>query len=140
MAVPNTNDRTTQSRLARLMSLTTSSNDGEALNAVRAANALLLKVGATWADVLVVVDGTPTNQTIFFRGAFLEPPVGGSWSATALFLLRSKQKLPIGAQDRLTRLARRLHSGTQHTGPFTPFHAKQMLEIYEKLAAPDGPA
>ena len=138
--MPNTNDRLAQSRLARLMALTTSSNDGEALNAMRAANALLLKVGATWADVIVVIDGTTPNQMMTYRGVSLEPPVGGSWSATALFLLRSKQKLPIGAQDRLTRLARRLHSGTQHTGPFTPFHAKQMLEIYEKLAAPDDPA
>jgi hypothetical protein len=39
-------------RLSRLLAMTTSSHDGEALNAIRMANALLKRQGMTWGEVL----------------------------------------------------------------------------------------
>jgi len=39
-------------RLAKLLGMTTSEHDGEALNAMRMANDLIKAAGKTWADVL----------------------------------------------------------------------------------------
>lgn len=45
-------------RLVKLLNLTTSENDGEALNAIRAANNLIRKNGLRW-DVLLLQDTPP---------------------------------------------------------------------------------
>ena len=44
-------------KLIKILNLTKSDSDGEVLNAVRAANAILAKTGLTWGDVLGVGDG-----------------------------------------------------------------------------------
>ena len=40
-------------KLQKLMAMTTSDNDGEALNAIRRANDLLAKNGKSWSDFIV---------------------------------------------------------------------------------------
>ncbi len=50
-------DSKTIDRLLKLLALTTSEADGEALNAIRMANALLKKNNLQWADILAVKGG-----------------------------------------------------------------------------------
>jgi hypothetical protein len=42
-----------KARLIKLLAMTTSTNDGEALNAMRMANAMIKAANKTWAEVLV---------------------------------------------------------------------------------------
>jgi len=44
-------------KLIKILNLTQSDSDGEVLNAVRAANAILAKTGLSWSDVLWVESG-----------------------------------------------------------------------------------
>lgn len=51
----------------KILNLTTSDNDGECLNAIKAANALLKKSGITWFDVIgrgVVSEKPPTEEPL----------------------------------------------------------------------------
>lgn len=51
-------------RLSRLLAMTTSNHDGEALNAIRMANALLKKQGRTWDEIFVTplpADSSPAQ-------------------------------------------------------------------------------
>jgi hypothetical protein len=41
-----------KTKLAKLLAMTTSTHDGEALNAIRMANSMLVVAGLTWTDVL----------------------------------------------------------------------------------------
>lgn len=50
-------------RLTKLLNLSASDNDGEALNAIRAANALIRKNGLTWA-ILLLQDSPPPPRPI----------------------------------------------------------------------------
>lgn len=45
-------------RLVKLLNLTSSTNDGEALNAIRAANNLIVKNGLRW-EILLLQDSPP---------------------------------------------------------------------------------
>ena len=54
-------------RLIKLLGMTGSDYDGEAVAAVRKANALLQAQGLTWSDVIAVVESAPK------KGAWREP-------------------------------------------------------------------
>lgn len=64
-------------KLAKLLAMTTSDNDGEALNAVRAANRIVKESGMSWQDVLRQAVVHETNITLH-RGA---PPPGAYQAA-----------------------------------------------------------
>lgn len=55
-------DSAASDRLRKLMGMTTSEHDGEALNALRMANAILAKAKLTWADMLGTV---PRGRDVF---------------------------------------------------------------------------
>lgn len=48
-------------RLAKILAMTTSTHDGEALNAIRKANEMIKGEKLTWDEVLVQVTGTVIN-------------------------------------------------------------------------------
>jgi hypothetical protein len=50
-------------RLARLLGMTGSAHDGEALNAARLADRLVKDRGATWPDVLIPLQREPLHST-----------------------------------------------------------------------------
>jgi len=60
-------DPTAANRLIKLLGMTGSMFDGEAVAAIRKANALLKDAGLTWSDVIAVVEAAPT------RGIWREP-------------------------------------------------------------------
>jgi hypothetical protein len=51
-----------RSQLVKLLNLTSSKYDAEALNAIRHADALLSKHGTTWADLLALPESAKTPQ------------------------------------------------------------------------------
>ena len=56
-------------KFIKLMKMTTSSSEGEALNAIRMANALLLEANLDWADFLrgkaKIIEGSASAQTTY---------------------------------------------------------------------------
>lgn len=65
----------TRTRLAKLLGMTQSSHDGEALNAIRLANRVLAESKITWTDALAVNRRSPPPPP--------EPPE--DWRSAALF-------------------------------------------------------
>lgn len=57
-----------RNRLIKVLALTTSSNDGEALNAIRKANEIIKGEGLTWEQVLQQVTVRETNITVHRHG------------------------------------------------------------------------
>lgn len=49
-------------RLIKILSITTSTHDGEALNAIRMANAMLKEHGKRWEEVIVIRAQLPTRS------------------------------------------------------------------------------
>ena len=58
-----------RSKLKKLMALTTSENDGEALNALRAANRILARNDLSWEDLLI----SPPTSTYFSERSETRP-------------------------------------------------------------------
>lgn len=78
------------SRLVKLLRLSSSDQDGEALSAIRKANALLRTAGIDWADILVT-SSAPGNVSLSLTAVVIDghqhrPPLG-TWSETADFLV-----------------------------------------------------
>lgn len=70
-----------KARLTKLLAMTTSDNDGEALNAMRMANALIKAADKTWADVLSN-GGTTINIAVQRAQPAAQPYAGedADWS------------------------------------------------------------
>jgi hypothetical protein len=60
-------------RLAKVLQLTTSTNDSEALAAIRKANDIVKGEGLTWDEVLVQVEAGPVLNVHVHRNQFVAP-------------------------------------------------------------------
>ncbi len=67
-------------RLTKLLMMTTSPNDGEALNAIRMANEILVTAKVTWAELLA----PPRTIRVGGFAMTLEPDDGKDWNDTPL--------------------------------------------------------
>lgn len=61
-------DNQAREKLAKLLMLTRSDSEGEALNAIRIANTFIDKHNMTWQQVLATSKKSPTNLDDVFRG------------------------------------------------------------------------
>ncbi len=66
-------------RLAKLMELTTSDNDNEALSALRHANALRKTLGKTWAELLEPPIFPRVTVTVFKQEPSAPNAMAGDW-------------------------------------------------------------
>lgn len=66
-------ERFNRERLVKLMNLTTSDNDNEALNAVRTANGMIKKAGLAWDIVIEGGDPSPKSPHVRYSSRSKEP-------------------------------------------------------------------
>jgi hypothetical protein len=113
----------------KLLRLTASSHDGEALNAIRKANQFLAGRSLTWDNVVSVPSGEtapPSRCPVSVRGKLLTPPVI-TWAETALFLVRTR---PANSDDATLReliaICQRLQGGVTPDAE----DAEQLVALY----------
>lgn len=72
----------------KLLALTASSIDAEALAALRKAHQTLSRAGLSWPDVVAIPAQytAPPRQQFMWAGETLAPPIGETWRATIVFL------------------------------------------------------
>jgi hypothetical protein len=119
-------------RLAKLMEVTTSGHDGEALNALRAANRLLSQAGETWSGVL---GSAPAPAGAIIADQCIEgmlPPYGRTWRETVRYLMEvNAAKLNLLEAQLLDDAAVYL-AGQDHKPPLlTVRSAARFTRLYE---------
>lgn len=130
------------SRLTKLLRLTESPVEGEALSAIRRANELLKANGLTWDDVVsgrLGEDHHPAldHRPILFRGVTLLPPIR-TWSETAAFLLTQTLRIDQYELRNLERLAARLRQGERPKPIEASFLVCRYLEVAGHPAGAGG--
>ncbi|CAB4144620.1 hypothetical protein UFOVP469_40 [uncultured Caudovirales phage] len=128
-------------KLAKVLALMSSPQDGEALAAARLAHTLVQKSGLSWEQLLTVPDGmVGPLQTIYGRdGVPLIPPIGSTWRQSIDWLCarRAGRSLPEEHMlDRLSAEARR----QPDVIPVSARQARIILDIYRTLSNQGGAA
>lgn len=99
-------------KVVKLLNLTTSDSDGEALNAIRAANAFLAKTRVTWNDV---IESKRARRT--------ESSVGEMLSRLRACKLRNRKRAFLSSLEKCYRTK----------GMLTERHERLLREIYKQF-------
>ncbi len=122
-----------RTKLLKALALLGSTNDGEALNAARAAHRLIGSLGVSWDDVirLPAVAGALAQTVRLHDGEDLAPPVGGTWLATVLWLCARRAGRDAQENRSLDKIAAQWEK-CPHELP-TPHVALWIIDIHESL-------
>ena len=123
------------SRLAKLLALSASPVDAEALAAIRAAHAMLASANIGWSAVLALDPERSLlpRDPVEVGGRLLPPPLD-TWAATARFLASIRAGRSQREQFRLDVLCVRLLAGE----PPSPDDAALLVAIYACAAGQAG--
>lgn len=116
-------------RLAKLLALSTSPVDAEALAAIRRANAIVSEAGETWEAVLrPAPPGAQRRlpQRVRWQGRDYDPPVGETWQQSVAWLAQRDAGRCQRERRQIADLARKLASAAalgvvDVTGPEAAF-------------------
>lgn len=127
--------------LAKILAMTTSDNDGEALNAVRMANTMVTEAGETWEKVLGSGLQRPVTVTVTRHAAPEQRQQAEDWIAPHLkdkvtidMMFRAIYDMPSGDPDFWQHIDG-IHQSWKDYGAVSQRHYTDLRGVYQKLTA-----
>lgn len=128
-----------KAKLAKLLAMTTSTHDGEAINAMRLANEMILKAGLTWENVLTTV-GHPGFTVTVTRHKAPEQRPYEEWVAPHLrdkasidLMFRTIYAQPRTDNEEFWQFMDSIHERWTRHGNLTQKQYSALVRCYQKV-------